>query len=165
MVARLRVRHPDFGKRVQAKARARGLHIADIQKGLKVTYEMARRYWEGIAKPRSDRMRVLATLLGCSVGELEYGEAAPQVVREKEVGTYAGADFSDEAREVAMAFQLLSPAQREFYRGQIFRDAALSRVVPWLKTGRPPGENYARYERGMERDMEKRVRQLQLDLK
>jgi transcriptional regulator with XRE-family HTH domain len=163
MVARLRVRHPDFGKRVQAKARARGLHIADIQKGLKVTYEMARRYWEGIAKPR--KVQPLAALLGCDPAYLEYGDRPTATAAERQEPYQASDALGDEARELALAFQLLSPVQREFYKGQIFRDAALGRVAPWLKTGRPAGETYARYERSMERDIERRIRQLQLDLK
>jgi transcriptional regulator with XRE-family HTH domain len=165
MVAtKLSVRYPEFGKRVRARAEEKNISIADIQHGLKVTYEMARRYWEGIAKPREPKMRKLADLIGAKVAWLEYGEADAGEARER-AAAYAGtAQLNEEARELAMAFQLLTPVQREFYKGQIFRDAALGRVAPWLKAGRPAGDSYSRYERSMERDIEKRVRQLQLNL-
>jgi hypothetical protein len=161
MVAKLTVRHPDFSRRLQKAAREKGLGIADIQRGLKVTYEMARRYWEGIAKPR--RVPALATLLDVDPAWLEYGDAKGRGVGEK-VRPYEVTGLTDEVRELAVAFQRLTQVQREFYKGQIFRDAALGSIAPWLKTGRPAGETYARYERQMERDIEKRVRQLQLDL-
>jgi transcriptional regulator with XRE-family HTH domain len=169
MVAKLTVRYPDFGKRVQQRAKEKGLSIAEIQKALKVTYEMARRYWKGIAKPRSHRMKILASLLSSSVAWLEYGEkeSDSSSARERATISYAQSTqlaLSDEAVEIGMVFQMLSPAQREFYRSQMFRDAALKRVAPWLRTGRPAGESYPRYEKNMERDIERRVRQMQLDL-
>lgn len=166
MVGKLTVRYPDFGKRVQARAKEKGLGIADIQRSLKVTYEMARRYWEGIAKPRDKRIRALALLLGSTVSWLEHGESTLEA-REKSPAYTADGQLglSEEALEIAMVYQFLSVAQREFYKSQMFRDAALSRVAPWLKTGRPAGDDYERYEKSMERDFERRMRQMQLDLK
>lgn len=160
---KLAVRHPDFGRRLQSKAKEKGLQIADIQRALKVTYEMARRYWEGIAKPRHARMKALAALLTCSVAWLEYGERGPDQAAEKRA-PFGSSDLADDALEIARVFQMLSPIQQDFYRSQMFRDAALGKVAPWLNTSRLAGD-FDQYERGIERDFQRRARQLSLETK
>lgn len=120
MVAKMKVRYPLFSRQLQAAAKKQGLKIPDLKRGLDVTYEMARRYWEGISMPRPDRMRVLATLVDVPAGEL-LGDDATEA--REGAGAYKSSALDEEATEVARAFQYLSPAQREFYKGQIFRDA------------------------------------------
>ncbi len=48
--------------------------IKDIAAALGVTFEMARRYTLGIARPRSAKLEKLATLLKTTPAALEYGQ-------------------------------------------------------------------------------------------
>lgn len=65
--------HSEFGARLAEAMRRAGLSISDVAAALRVTYEMARRYHEGQAMPRPDKIRKLASLLGLSPGQLLYG--------------------------------------------------------------------------------------------
>lgn len=65
--------HEEFAARLAGAMKRAGLTVADVAKALGVTYEMARRYHEGIAMPRQDKLKNLAALLGMSPAQLLYG--------------------------------------------------------------------------------------------
>lgn len=67
-------RYPNFGSKVAAAMRREGVSVMDIKQALNVSYEMARRYSLGEAKPRDDRMRKLAGLLKESPASLQFDE-------------------------------------------------------------------------------------------
>lgn len=62
--------------RVKAGMMRAGLGVGDVAKALKVTPEMARRYREGLAMPKPDKLAKLARLLGMSPAELLFGPSA-----------------------------------------------------------------------------------------
>lgn len=70
------IRFPEFGKRVQKLAAAKLVSIREIQRTVGVGYEMARRYWLGVSKPDDAGMQLMATLLGVSPSELDWGTKA-----------------------------------------------------------------------------------------
>lgn len=51
-----------------------GVSISDVSKHLGVTFEMARRYALGLARPRPKRLEALAALLHTTPAALEYGD-------------------------------------------------------------------------------------------
>ena len=65
-----------FGHQVKAAMARAGLGVGDVAKALKVTPEMARRYKEGLAMPKPNKLAKLARLLGMSESELLFGKAA-----------------------------------------------------------------------------------------
>lgn len=76
--SKLPIRYPEFAARVR-KAMAQGnwevQGIVDGFKraGIRITYEMVRRYSLGQAMPRQDKMGSLAQILGVSPSYLQYG--------------------------------------------------------------------------------------------
>lgn len=70
----MHVRYPEFAKRVQDAAEKQGVTVNDIKATLKVTYEMARRYFLGMAMPRKEKMEALASLLKVEAGALQWGQ-------------------------------------------------------------------------------------------
>ncbi|WP_050466344.1 hypothetical protein [Herbaspirillum chlorophenolicum] len=68
------VRYPEFADRVRDAAEKQGVTVTQIKDTLKVTYEMARRYYLGMAMPRKDKMEALAALLKIDAGALQWGQ-------------------------------------------------------------------------------------------
>lgn len=99
------VRYPDFAARLTKAMAESGLSVTDLKNGIGVTYEMARRYTMGIAKPRDAKLNKLATLVGKSSAWLSYGDDAADSVAEHYLITVARrlgweisvADRSDES--------------------------------------------------------------------
>lgn len=161
MVEALRVKHPQFAARLQAAAIKQGVTIKDIQTGMKCTYEMARRYWLGIAKPTQEAKRIkLAAIVGADPAELEYGAHARTAAQNESQYVVS----SPGALDVAKAWAKLSPAKQQLYRDAIFRDAATENLLPWLKLGRPTKENYEKFEAAVVHDYNQHIKQLKLDI-
>lgn len=73
------IRYPEFGGRVLAAMKERNADVQGIvnffkARGIKITYEMVRRYSLGQAMPRPDRIALLAEALGRTPAELQFGE-------------------------------------------------------------------------------------------
>ena len=164
MVEKPKVRHPEFARRLHLAAQPIGVTINDIKTEVKVTYEMARRYWKGIAKPRGKKMELLAALLKISPADLEYGERGTATSGVRDITSAPYDAFSKDAREVALAWSKLSPSKRQLYRDAIFRDAAAETILPWLRMGRPERENYDAFEKRVERSYHQHLRQLKLEI-
>lgn len=164
MVDKLKTRHPDFAARLQSKAKPAGIDIVAIRVALKVTYEMARRYWRGIAKPRGQKMEKLAALVGTTAAELEYGAPTTRSSGRAEDTAAVYAALPEGAREIAVAWSRLSPSKQQMYRDEIFRDAVAEKLLPWLKSGRPTKESYDHFEKRVERDYQQQLRQLKLEI-
>lgn len=160
MVEKLSERYPEFGQRVRERAKAKSITIRDIERGLKVTYEMARRYYNGIAKPRGKRMETLALLLGSPVAWLEYGAPASSSAKEPATG-YATID--EDARDVAIAWSLLPESKKQLYKEAIFRDAAMKEIMP-EQYSVPIRSSYFKFVSSVRHSWEKTLRQLKLEL-
>lgn len=62
-----------FGMRLKGLMLTKQLEIGDLQRTLGVTYEMARRYYNGIAMPRSAKLKAIAQFVGTTESYLAYG--------------------------------------------------------------------------------------------
>lgn len=67
-------KYPEFAARLNNAMADAGLSVTDIKNRIGVTYEMARRYTLGTAKPRDAKMKALAALFGRSSAWLSYGD-------------------------------------------------------------------------------------------
>lgn len=56
-----------------------GVDINRLAEAAHTTYEMARRYAEGVAIPRPDKLAAIAAWLGVSPGELAWGETGAKI--------------------------------------------------------------------------------------
>lgn len=65
--------HTEFAARLNEVLRKNHKSISDLMGIAGVTYEMARRYTKGTAKPREDKISLIAEHLGCSEAYLSYG--------------------------------------------------------------------------------------------
>lgn len=159
MVEALKIKHPLYAERLRAAAKRYGVQIKDIKTGMGVTYEMARRYWKGIAKPTNEDDRIkLATLVGATPAELEYGK------QETAARQSSPPYLSDEAHDIGRAWSKLSEFKKQLYRDAIFRDAAVERITPWLRFGRPNKHTYDDMERSIEQAYHEHIKQLKLDI-
>lgn len=159
MVEKLRVRHPEFAQRLQRAGKSKDVAVKDIAQLPGIKYEMARRYWSGLAKPRGRKLVLIAELVGLHPADLEYGTTKGI---EEPRSTYQV--LSEAALDVARAWSKLSPFLQKLYRDSIFRDAAMEAVLPWLKLARPTGASYDAFEKSVERDYQQQLKQLKLDL-
>lgn len=57
-----------------------GVDVATLAQAAGATYEMARRYAEGAAIPRPEKLEAIARWLGVSPSSLAFGDAAPSAV-------------------------------------------------------------------------------------
>jgi len=124
MVDTLKIRYPDFGDRLRRRAEQVGVTKSKIKDALKISPEMARRYWEGIAKPRDEKMDLLATLLKIPASVLDRGEYSPSTSLHV-IGT-AQTDLPAEARELAAAWLRLPALKRTLFKQLILLDADAS---------------------------------------
>src|SRR5690606_25380821 len=122
-----------------------------LSRAAKVTREMARRYTEGTAIPDIDRLQRIADWLGVRVAWLRDGEGPMrdegQVAKAPEQGSVV---LSEEAREIAMVWQSLSPDARDMMRDILYMLRLGERRFPWLLRGRPRSETYAEWEKRQE---------------
>lgn len=68
------VKHPDFGARLTDLMHKKGLSRNDLSEETGISYEMIRRYSEGIAKPRSKGLKLICDALKTTASYLDYGE-------------------------------------------------------------------------------------------
>ena len=87
------IMHPQFAANLRSAMEWQGRTVTDLARHLDITYEMARRYTLGTAKPRTKNMAKLAAFLGISPAMLEYGQpklVSGYVVQEEKVEYLAG---------------------------------------------------------------------------
>ncbi|MBM2884883.1 helix-turn-helix transcriptional regulator [Chromobacterium phragmitis] len=63
-----------LGQNICSAMQQQSISIKDISGALGVSFEMARRYTLGLARPRSAKLEKLATLLKTTPAALEYGQ-------------------------------------------------------------------------------------------
>jgi hypothetical protein len=64
------------------------------------------------------------------------------VLREPEI-----LDISEEALEIARAFDKMQPQTKERVREHVFMYSVIDRSFPWLRSGRPVSDNYGKFEK------------------
>lgn len=70
----LEIKHPEFAKRLTDLMDEKGIDRSTLSDATGVSYEMIRRYSEGVAKPRSKKMKLISDALDSTAAFLEYGE-------------------------------------------------------------------------------------------
>ena len=81
--------HTEFAARLNQELKKNHKTISDLMGIAGVTYEMARRYTKGTAKPREDKISMIAENLGCSEAYLSYG--SPQRPSQMQINREANA--------------------------------------------------------------------------
>ncbi len=71
-------KHHEFAERLNAEMGRNRLSVKDLSQACDVTYEMARRYTLGTAKPRDEKIERIAKWLGVEASWLEYGDSSAQ---------------------------------------------------------------------------------------
>lgn len=69
-----------------------------------------------------------------------------QEYQTKIVGEAADAKASDDAIEIALAFDKMSPQTQEASRHYVFLMSVMDKTQPWLRVGRPVSHNYGDFE-------------------
>lgn len=89
--------HAAFAARLTEQMKARNVSITDLMKIASCTYEMARRYTLGTAKPRDKRLEAIAGALNVSASYLSFGDTAEDIapsnsypkIEEKSIGYHS----------------------------------------------------------------------------
>lgn len=66
-------KHQEFANRLSAAMNEKGLSVKELSEACGVTYEMARRYTMGTAKPRDEKLSRIAAWLNVEPAWLDYG--------------------------------------------------------------------------------------------
>jgi transcriptional regulator with XRE-family HTH domain len=82
-------KHQDFADRLNLEMSKKNLSVKQLSLAGQVTYEMARRYTLGTAKPRDEKLIRIAEWLNVPPAWLDYGatEAATESDTVQEIGT------------------------------------------------------------------------------
>jgi hypothetical protein len=100
--------------------------------------------WKNRGIPRAE-VGAVAQLMG--VRYEDYLEAAGEKNVNQVQEVRAGYGVSDEALEIARAFDQLQPQAKEYIREQVFIYTVVDKSMPWLRHGRPIGKTYADFEK------------------
>ncbi len=68
------IKHGGFAERLTGLMIEKGLSRNDLSEKTEISYEMIRRYTEGIAKPRSKKLYLICEALGTTASYLDHGE-------------------------------------------------------------------------------------------
>ncbi|EGB7356626.1 helix-turn-helix domain-containing protein [Escherichia coli] len=114
-------KHHAFATRLKSEMDRKKISIKDLSLSSGVTYEMARRYTLGTAKPRDEKLERIAELLGVEPAWLEYGsstEKAPAPYADlsglqKYIGSSAGelTELSEDEKRLINTFRQFPPVE------------------------------------------------------
>jgi len=95
---RLPIRYPEFAERVKSAMTRGNWEVQGIvdgfkRAGVRITYEMVRRYTLGQAMPRPEKMEQLAQILGVSPSHLQYGLESDAPARQAHTPSPARSPF------------------------------------------------------------------------
>lgn len=107
-------KHQDFADRLNAELRKQRKSVKELSTACKVTYEMARRYTMGTAKPRDEKLSRIANWLGVAQSWLDYGDgdqkhedAPSEAVSKPEVEQGEFSNLSEDEKRLLRAFRKL----------------------------------------------------------
>ncbi|MBG0696796.1 helix-turn-helix transcriptional regulator [Enterobacter roggenkampii] len=111
-------KHQDFANRLTEEMRRQRRSVKDLSLACDVTYEMARRYTLGTAKPRDEKLQKIADWLNVQAAWLDYGEgeSAAGTLPENE---FSGFHASEPHAESDAEFRELSEDEKRLVR--VFR--------------------------------------------
>jgi transcriptional regulator with XRE-family HTH domain len=101
-------KHQEFADRLNAEMSKRNLAVKDLSQACEVTYEMARRYTLGTAKPRDEKLSKIADWLGVDPAWLDYGSGSSDPVPPPERSMPIHPDYvgEDDPQEFASLSEL-----------------------------------------------------------
>jgi hypothetical protein len=165
--ARLKEALLDAGHQSSRNSRT-GVNVAPLAQAARTTREMARRYVLGSALPDPNKVDLIADWLKVRTAWLRDGEGHKErgrgiVIEVREPG---GKPYllTDEAFEVALAWQRLPENLKIGFRSMIYRSAAVESLLPWLRDQVPAGERYGDFERRVRADYKRLGAQLRLPI-
>lgn len=106
-------KHQDFAYRLNAEMSKKGLSVKQLSLAGQVTYEMARRYTLGTAKPRDEKLIRIAEWLNVPPAWLDYGE------NENALEHNINPDLPEQQSEDDQEFSCLSDLEKRLVR--VFR--------------------------------------------
>lgn len=109
----------DFASRLKTEMARKGFKVKDLSQACDVTYEMARRYTLGTAKPREDKLAKISDWLGVEPAWLEYGAQPLMVPPEMELNPLPEAPQSETEIQGINDFSNLSEDEKRLLR--VFR--------------------------------------------
>lgn len=115
----------NLGDRIRKARENAGLTQTELAEAVGVRYQSVQQWEANATAPTRARMAKLAAALGVSVSYIEFGVSA--VAEEPRAHS-----MTDEAREIAVAWDALHPAKRKLYRDAILHDSAVAVVFPEL---------------------------------
>lgn len=113
----------EIGDRIKDARERAGLTQTQLAEKVGVRYQSVQQWEAGATSPARAKMVKIAAALGVTVAFIEYGMDAVA----EESAVYA---ITDEAREIAQAWNALPEAKRRLYRDAILNDAAVATVFP-----------------------------------
>lgn len=105
--------------------------------------------WKNRGIPRGE-VAAVAELMGTTHDD--YLVRAGGKVAQQPRADYLG--LSEEALEIARAFDQLQPQARDFIREQVFIYTVIDKSFPWLRHGKPIGKSYNEFERWHQENIE-----------
>lgn len=107
--------------------------------------------WKGRGIPRAEVAEV-ARFMGLTYEQYlaKAGHPTTPAVQQPSA-TYSA--LSDEALEIAMAFDRMGPQTKERVREHVFLYSIIDRSFPWLRSGKPVSDNYRTFEKWHEENM------------
>lgn len=109
-------KHQDFADRLNAEMGKKNLSVKDLSQACEVTYEMARRYTLGTAKPRDEKLSKIAHWLGVEPAWLDYGRGGDIEVNEPKRKQPVHPDFYPQDEDDPLEFANLSENERRLIR-------------------------------------------------
>lgn len=106
--------------------------------------------WKERGIPRAQLEQVAAIMGITSEHYLARAGQAPAVARQPSAQYGA---LSEQALEIARAFDRMQPQTRERVREHVFIYSIIDRSFPWLRSGKPVSENYGTFEKWHEENM------------
>jgi hypothetical protein len=110
--------------------------------------ELIRLYETDTNRPSPDARRALAKVFDRTEQYIEFGDAPQSESKVKQAAAEyrVSVGVSEEALEIARAFDQMQPQARAYIREQVFIYTVIDKSFPWLRHGRPMGNTYAEFE-------------------
>lgn len=100
--------------------------------------------WNKRGIPRAQLEQVVGIM---GIGTEEYLVRAGELAPSARQPSPEYRSISEEAIQIAIAFDQLQPQSRDYIREQVFIYTVIDKSMPWLRHGKPIGRSYADFEK------------------
>lgn len=148
----------NIGTRIKDARKRGNIPIAEIAKAAGVSKQAVYQWESGETRAlKGEHLVEVARVLRVDPTWLASGKGRRE-------GAHREPDLTDEAIELARAWQKLDPATRNSFRDVIFYLAATQSVAAWLQIARPRSPKYDAWEQAIQSAYDAEIKQLRLDL-